>query len=160
MNKIMKKSTLYIIHGFLGSGKTTFSKKLSLEIGAVHMNPDEWCVKLFDKKNYEHNWEKCFDETVNILWEKVAEYLTNGTDVIFDMGFWDRQSRNHAKSIAIKYNSDFKHYYIYVPDDIAKERILSRSGKIAENNVRNFDEIKKLFSEPDVDEDVIIINNY
>ena len=90
MNKTMKKSTLYIIHGFLGSGKTTFSKKSSLEIGAVHMNPDEWCVKLFDKKDYEHNWEKCSDETVNILWEKTAEYLTNRTDVIFDMGFWDR----------------------------------------------------------------------
>ena len=54
------------------------------------MNPDEWCVKLFDKKDYEHNWEKCSDETVNILWEKTAEYLTNRTDVIFDMGFWDR----------------------------------------------------------------------
>ena len=47
-----------------------------------------------------------------------------------------------------------------MPDDIAKDRILLRSGKIAENNVRNFDEIKKLFSEPDIDEDVIIINNY
>jgi len=160
MNKTMKKPILYIIHGFLGSGKTTFSKKLSLETGAVHINPDEWCMKLFDKKNYEQHWEKCFDETVNILWEKAAEYLSNGTDVIFDMGFWDRQSRNHAKSIAAKCNSDFKHYYLYVPDDIAKERILSRSGKIAENNVRNFDEIKKLFSEPDSDEDAIIINNY
>jgi predicted kinase len=155
----MKKSTLYIIHGFLGSGKTTFSEKLSLETGAVHMNPDEWCVKLFEKNNRQH-WRKCFDETVNILWEKTVEYLSNGTDVIFDMGFWDRQSRNHAKSIAAKCNSDFKHYYIYVPDDIAKERLLSRSGKIAENNVENFDEIKKQFSEPDIDEDIIIINNY
>jgi predicted kinase len=155
----MKKSILYIIHGFLGSGKTTFSKKLSLETGAVHMNPDEWCVKLFEK-NYGQHWEKCFNETVNILWEKAAEYLSDGTDVIFDMGFWDKQSRSHAKSIATKCNSDFKHYYIYVPDDIAKERILLRSGKIAENNVENFDEIKKRFSEPDIDEDVIIINNY
>ena len=156
----MKRSTLYIIHGFLGSGKTTFSKKLSLETGAMHMNPDELCVKLFDEKDYEQHWEKFFDKTVNILWKKTVEYLSNGTDVIFDMGFWDRQSRNYAKSIAAKCNSDFKHYYIYVPDDIAKERILSRSSKIAENNIRNFDKIKKRFSEPDTDEDVIIIKNY
>ena len=86
--------------------------------------------------------------------------IGNGIDVIFDMGFCDRQSRNHAKSIATKCNSDFKHYYIYVPYDIAEERILSRPGKIAEKNVRNFDELKKLFSEPDIDEDVIIIYNY
>jgi predicted kinase len=160
MNKTMKKPVLYIIHGFLGSGKTTFSKKLSLETGAVHINPDEWCVKLFDKKDCEQHWEKCFDETVDILWKKAAEYLNNGTDVIFDMGFWDRQSRNHAKSIAAECSSDFKHYYLYVPDNIAKERILSRSGKTAENNVNNFDKIKKRFSEPDTDEDVIVINNY
>ena len=44
--------------------------------------------------------------------------------------------------------------------DAIKQRILSRSGTIAENNVNNFDKIKKRFSEPDIDEDVIIINNY
>lgn len=155
----MKKSTLYIIHGFIGAGKTTFSKKLASEIGAVHLNPDEWCVKLFSKKNYEANWEKCFADTMDILWNKTKEYLNKGTDVILDMVFWDRESRNLAKDVATKSNSYFKHYYIYVPDNIAKQRILQRTGKIAENNVKYFDEIKKLFSAPESDEDAIIINN-
>ncbi len=155
----MKKSTLYIIHGFIGAGKTTFSKKLASETGAVHLNPDEWCVKLFTPKNYEANWEKCFADTMDILWNKTKEYLGKGTDVILDMGFWDRQSRDAAKNLAIECNSYFKHYYIYVPDNIAKQRISLRTGKIAENNVKNFDEIKKRFSAPESDEDAIIINN-
>lgn len=155
----MKKATLYIICGFLGAGKTTFSKKISFETGAVHLNPDDWCVRLFDQNEYEQNWEKCFEATMNILWEKTAQYLDNGADVILDMGFWDRNSRDFARSVANKHHADVKLFYLDVSDEIAKSRILLRKGKIAENNVRNFDEIKKLFSSPEADEDPIVIKN-
>jgi len=156
----MSKATLHIIHGFLGAGKTTFSRKLSIEQNAEHLNPDEWCMKLFSKEDYEQHWEKRFDETLNILWQKAIEHLMNGTDVVFDMGFWDRASRDHAKAIAKKCDSDFKHYYIYAPDDVLKKRLLERSGKIAENNLQRFDEIKKHFFPPETDENAIIINNW
>lgn len=156
----MKKATLHIIQGFLGAGKTTFSQKLAMEINAVHLNPDEWCVKLFSKQEYEQNWEKCFTQIREILWEKNKAYLLNGTDVIFDSGFRDKESRLYAQSIAIECGAEFKHYYIYVPDDIAKQRIAMRTGKIAENNLKNYNLIKKLFAEPDADEMAIVIHNY
>ena len=156
----MKKATLHIIHGFLGAGKTTFSQKLMKETNAVHLNPDEWCVKLFSKQEFEQNWENCFAKTLEILWQQTKNYLLNGTDVIFDSGFWDKASRCNAKSIAIECGAEFKHYYIYVPDDIAKQRIALRSGKIADNNIKNYERIKTLFSEPDADETVIVIHNY
>ena len=61
----------YLICGFLGAGKTTYSPKLSKETGAIHLNPDKWCMKLFSKKEYEQNWNKCFSETIEYLWKKV-----------------------------------------------------------------------------------------
>ncbi len=158
----MKRATLHIIHGFLGAGKTTFSQKLATELlatelNAVHLNPDEWCMKLFAKEEFENNWEKCFTATLEILWQKTREYLNKGTDVIFDSGFWDRASRDYARQVAEECHSDFKHYFIDTPDNVAKQRLSLRSGKIATNNIKNFDEIKKLFSAPDADEEVIII---
>jgi predicted kinase len=159
MSNPTKKATLYIIHGFIGAGKTTFSKKLESEIGAIRLNPDEWCVKIFEKKDYETNWEKCFADTMNILWNKTVENLKNGKSVILDMGFWDKESRDFARMIAKQNGADFKHYYIFTPDNVAKARISSRKGKIAENNIKNFDEIKKLFCPPDDDEIHTVINN-
>ena len=51
-------------------------------------------------------------------------------------------------------------YYVYAPDEILKERIAQRPGKIAENNIKNFDTIKQMFEEPQADEDFIRIDNY
>ncbi len=156
----MKPATLYIIQGFLGAGKTTFSQKLAADTEAYHLNPDEWCMRLFTKEEYETNWEKCFSATLDILWQKTKEYLNQGADVIFDMGFWDRASRDYARQIAQNCSAVYKHYYLYVPDEIAKERISRRSGKIAAENLKRFNEIKKFFIEPEEDENAIVINNY
>lgn len=153
----MKTATLHIIHGFLGAGKTTFSQKLTKELNAVHLNPDEWCVKLFTKEEYEKAWEKCFSSTLDMLWQKTREYLNNGTDVVFDSGFWDRGSRDYARQVAKQCQAGFKHYFLDTPDEIAKQRLARRSGKIAINNIKHYDEIKKLFSRPDTDEEVIIV---
>lgn len=86
----------YLICGFLGAGKTTYSQKLAKETGAIHLNPEQYCMELFDKTEYEKNWDKCFSETIDYLWKKAEEYAKNGKSVIFDMGFWTKISRDEA----------------------------------------------------------------
>ena len=88
--------TCYLICGFLGAGKTTYSQKLSEETEAIHLNPDEWCMKLFSTEEYEQNWDKCFSKTIEHLWKKAEEYAQNGKSIIFDMGFWTKLSRDEA----------------------------------------------------------------
>ncbi len=153
-------ATLHIIQGFLGAGKSTFSRQLATQTNALHLNPDDWCMRLFKPEEYESQWEKCFAQTLEILWQKTEEALKSGQDVIFDCGFWNRESRDFAKSQAQKFGADYKHYYIYAPDKILKQRIAQRTGKIAEHNLAHFDEIKLLFAEPQEDEDAILIKNY
>ena len=155
----MNKATLHIVQGFLGAGKSTFSKKLSSELNAVHLNPDELVEKLFESKDYEKDFGKCFDRAMDAVWKETIECLNNGTDVILDMGFWHRKDRDYARSIAEKCNADFKHYYISAPDEILKRRISLRGGEVAKNNVKNFDEIKKQFQEPGTDENPIVIHS-
>lgn len=151
---------LHLICGFLGAGKSTFSKKLAQDINGVHLNPDEWCMKRHSAEEYETDWDKCFNETIDFLWQKTHEYLASSTDVIFDMGFWSKESRDFARSKALDFGAECVLYYIYAPDEILKERIAARKGTIAENNINNFDKIKQHFEEPGNDESFILINNF
>lgn len=157
----MSKPTLYLIQGFIGAGKTTFSKKLSLESGAIHLNPDEAVTKLYSKDEYMQNWDECFENTVHALWEKTKEYLNKGNDVIFDMGFWYRKDRDFARQIARECNANCLLYYLYVPDNILKERIVAdRPPEWAERHLQNFDKSKSRFEVPKPDEDAITINHF
>ena len=157
----MKKATLHIMQGFIAAGKSTYAQKLAMKEGAVYLNPDIWVIEHFSAENYMQNWNKCFSEAVNTLWEETKEHLSAGIDVIFDMGFWLRKDRDYAKMIAKKYNADFKHYYIYAPDEVLKQRIIeTRPQEWAEQHLRNFNENKNKFQEPEEDENPIIINSY
>jgi predicted kinase len=38
--------TVHLIHGYLGTGKTTLAKQLAEEVNGVRFNSDEWMVRL------------------------------------------------------------------------------------------------------------------
>ena len=152
--------SLYIIQGFIASGKTTFSKKLSKEKNAIHLNSDEMVTKMYDKEYYMKNWDTCFDNALTTMWEKTKEYLLDNKDVILDMGFWKKADREYARNIAKECGVECIHYYLYVPDEILKERIINdRPSEWASIHLKNFDHNKSKFEEPD-SENVIVIHNY
>ena len=158
---VVTRGILYIIQGFIGAGKSTFSRRLAEETGAEHLNPDEWVGKLFSRNEYIKNWDECFDKTVARLWEKAEALLLDGKDVIFDMGFWMKKDRDFARKIANKCGSKCVHYFLFVPDEILQERIvLSRPPEWAEIHLKNFKKNKSKFEEPTKEENAIIINNY
>lgn len=155
------KPVLYIIQGLVGSGKTTFAKKLSDETGATHLNPDEWVTSIYTKAEYTADWNKCFDEALIRLWNKTIELLNDNKSVVFDMGFWYKKDRNFARVIAKECGAEFKHYYLVVPDKILKERIVnSRPKEWADKHLARFDENKLSFEPPSDEENAIIIENY
>lgn len=157
----MKKATLYIIQGFIAAGKSTFSRNLAIETNAIHLNPDEWVTKLYKKEIYMNNYSECFDNTLEILWDKTKDYLNRGYDVIFDMGFWKREDRVYARSIADECDANVIHYYLNVPSKILKERIIkTRSKEWAEIHINNFEKNLSEFEPPFEDEHAIVISNY
>ncbi len=152
--------TIYLICGFLGAGKTTYSKKLAETTGAIHLNPDDVCMHRYKPEEYESNWEYCFTQTLDFLWQEIANYIKQNKDVIFDVGFWSKLSRDKAVNKVKQMGGKPVIYYVYAPDDILKQRIATRKGKIAEQNLLNFDNTKKLFEEPSEGEDFVTIKNY
>ena len=154
-----KKPTIYLICGFLGAGKTTYSQKLANSTNSIHLNPDEWCMKLFSKNEYETNWDECFKYSVNYLWQKANEYALQNKNVIFDMGFWNKKDRLAAYKKAFDMGFQPVFCYVYAPDDVMIKRLSQRKGLIAENNIKNFKNLKNLFEEPDDDEFYIFTDN-
>lgn len=157
----MKQPTLYIIQGFICAGKSTFCKQLTKNIDAICYNPDQWVEKVFDKKQIQENWDSCFDKTVEIIWQKIKQDLLSGKNVIFDMGFWKKADREKAREISKNCNAKCVHYYLFVPDEILKQRITkNRPENWAKIHLENFEKNKQKFEIPEKDEDVIVINNY
>ena len=113
-----------IISGFLGAGKTTYSKKLAQDTGALHLNPDDVCMQKYKPKEYENNWEECFAKTLDFLWQAMASYITQSKDVIFDMGFWSKSSRQNAVAKIKQLGGKPIIHYIYAPDSILKQRLM------------------------------------
>lgn len=156
----MKMCVLYIIQGFLGAGKTTYSKNLSQKLNVTRLNADEWCEENFLPEKLSNEWDACFSEAIKTLWKQAEKFLKNKNSVILDFGFWSKESRDYARSRAKELNVEIQHHYVFAPDQILLERIKKRSGAIAENNVLNFIKIKRSFEEPTEDECAILIENY
>lgn len=150
----------YLVCGFLGAGKTTYSQKLSKETGAIHLNSDEWCMKLFSKEEYEQNWKKYFSETIECLWKKQKNMPKMENLLFFDMGFWTKISRDEAIKKAVELGFLPIIHYVCAPDEILKQRIGARKGTIAEYNLKHFDELKKEFEVPTKTEKFVKYDNY
>ena len=143
-----------------GAGKTTFARKLAAETGAEVLCPDAYCLSCFSPEEYEKDWEKCFSRAVSLLWKQAEAAVQSGKDVILDMGFWDRKSRDEARRKIAEMGAEAILYYLYAPDEILKKRISERKGAVAENNRRHFDDLRRKFEEPQVDEVFVRIENY
>lgn len=151
---------VFLICGFLGAGKTSISKQLTQEYDAEYMNVDNHVMEMFSPDEYESNWEECFTAAEEDLWQQIQQCATTNKNVVFDVGFWTRESRDAARRRATQSGMEPIMYYVYAPDEILKQRIANRPGKIAENNIKNFDTIRKMFEEPKTDEDFVRIDNF
>jgi predicted kinase len=86
-------STIYIIHGFIGAGKTTFAKNLEKETGAKRFTPDEIIAKKYGKNLSVEEIRNANLSIKDEIWKEVKELIQYGQDVIMDYGLWKKQQR-------------------------------------------------------------------
>ena len=155
-------STLHLLHGFTGAGKTTFAKQLAHEIGAMRFTPDEWMVKLYGSNPPEAMFTVYFERVTALIWQMATQLIQLNQDVILDFGFWSRVSRDEARSKALKMGAQTKLYLITAPESVMRKRVLRRSHELPEGalmiDTHAFESFKNRFEPLGEDEPYIIIS--
>lgn len=120
-------TTLHLLVGLPGSGKTTLARRLEIEHAALRLTPDEWMNPLFgagesgDKRAVlEHD----------LLWAVARRVLTLGVDVVLDFGFWSRQERQMYRSRAADIGVNVRLYFLDVPLEELWARLQVRNSQL------------------------------
>jgi len=134
MKKTGTKATIYLICGFIGAGKSTFSKKLEEQTGAVRITKDEWSIRLIGNDPTIDGYTD-WDSKIIGLSRDFAFYLAEkGINVIMDEGFWARSERDAMKARAESAGAKYVLYYVECPIEVARKRVVGRNHNLAKDS--------------------------
>ncbi len=158
MNK--KQPVAYIICGFIGSGKTTFARKLEKETRAIRITKDEWMIRIFGNKvTLDKNFEEYDHNLIELTRDFALKILKAGTDVIIDEGFWAKSQRDDIRKKILDTGAKPIFYYIDCSVEEMRERVVNRSKIPPEDSFEisgeMFDSYLKYWQPPKEDEEFI-----
>jgi len=156
------KPIAHIIVGFIGSGKTTFARKLEKETGAVRFTKDEWVVRVFGNTPPKDKFEEYDSRMTALATDMARRCLQAGISVIVDEGFWVKEHRDAISEKVKRVGAIPKLYYLDVPYEIMKARTLKRTENPHVDSFtideKSFNRYWKLFRPPGKDEEYTVIN--
>lgn len=164
-----------LIVGSTGAGKTTYARKLALEISAAVFSIDDWMKSLYWQdmpENPSNSWflengqwyvdriQRCEE----LILKNVIERARLQENSILDLGFSTSEHRKKFISKLQKSKIPVVTHYLDVSPDLRWERVCERNHSRGETFVMNvdrdmFDYIESIFERPDPSEgaEVIII---
>ncbi|ELB2162857.1 AAA family ATPase [Vibrio parahaemolyticus] len=136
---------IYFICGFIGSGKTTYSKALAEKQGAFRFSIDEWMIPLYG----EHMEREVFDSrlaTLQDLFKDSAKQLFSlNVPVVFDFGFWRKADQDNFTDWASSVGAECEIHYLDVPFDTCKQRAFARNSERNDKSYEMMPEMLELF---------------
>ena len=156
-----RQPVAHIVVGFIGSGKTTFARKLEQETGAVRFTKDEWMVRLFGNTPPQATFEEYDQRMASLATDMALKCLRAGIDVVIDEGFWVKEQREEIRERVTSVGANPILYYLNVPREVMKARTLRRTEDPPVDaftiDEESFNYYWQFFQPPDQDEDFTLI---
>lgn len=158
----MKSPTLYLMLGYPGAGKTTVSEYIHKYTGAVHLNSDQFRLRMFkeplDISDTEH-------ENMYKLLDHITERtLRSGKSVVYDANLNRYAHRKEKYAIAKRVKADVKLVWVRTALDEARERATVRAEQHPDHRPfgnmqpKVFDRLTKQIEPPKKEEKAVEID--
>jgi predicted kinase len=118
------RTTLLLMVGLPGAGKTTRAEELAQAYRALRLTPDEWMIPLFDGTQPDGKR----DILEGLLITVALQALRLGTSVVLDFGLWSRDERSALRWLARSAGAACQVVYLPVAKDLQRARIARRQA--------------------------------
>jgi len=158
----VKESTIHLICGSTGAGKSTYASRLSQDTQAVHLSIDDWMFSLFgaelnleQKDSLDWNWiseraTRCENKILSLA----IALAQIGTSSILEIGFQRVSRRHEIASLLREAHCAFQTHYLDVNATERWRRVQRRNMDKGETyrfelNKGMFDFFEGMWESPD-----------
>lgn len=159
----MMNKTIYAVAGQIGSGKTTWARKLAKEKKALFFSTDQWIAQLGVPIGSHEIYAKYYTGIRDRIFEVAQQALHLGVPVAFDFGVNSPAGRAGHFKFATAAGASLEIYHVSVPIEVCRERVRERNKTKPKDiysftfSDDDFDIISKDYTPPTKDEGLKII---
>ena len=117
----------FLLHGYLGVGKTTLARRLEAEHAAIRFTHDEWMRALYGNDPPEAVFADYAGRVSSLIEATWTRCLELGVNVVLDLGFWSRSERDRTRAIIARLGGECRLYRLTCPKEVARQRIGGRN---------------------------------
>jgi len=141
---------VYLIYGPLGSGKSTYARKLSAEKNAIRFAIDEWMHILFgddQPAKKDATWMGWTMTRVarceTRIWLTSMQILASGRDVVLDLGLMREKDRARLAALVDASGHQVSFCFVDADRGLRQQRVLQRN--IEQGDTYSFDVTPAMF---------------
>lgn len=126
-------TTIHLICGPIGAGKTTYALNLCEELGAIHFSIDDWMVTLFSPDMPQpHDWTWIIERVARCekqIMTTAVQIGQKGLQSVLDLGFLQADHRKRIADLATAHGLAVKLHFIDTEIEERWRRVSSRNAE-------------------------------